>query len=306
MSKFKQLVQTLGFNEKFNKTINKAESFNHVKDNVPLVADYNMMADLLFLPTAKYGFKYLFVIVDLATDEFDIEPLKNKDPDAVLKAMKKCFTRDYVKKPEYTLKTDSGNEFKGIFAKYLYDESIFHSVAPPNRHSSMSNVESLNKQLGRLFALYMNSKEEASGKRFVNWTEFVPTVRTELNEIRVKKLPADINAHVYPVQNDLKEIVGKKAKTKGKKSEKVYEVIKPKFKVGQYVYRYLDSPRDALGKKLAGDKRRQGDINWDKEPREIVKVNTMIGNGPLYRFRLEGLDNVTFTEQQLRRAPNPN
>ena len=94
-------------------------------------------------------------------------------------------------------------------------------------------------------------------------------------------------------------------KKKGKNSEKVYEVIQPKFKVGQYVYRYLDSPYSALGKKLGGDKRRQGDINWETEPREIVKVNTMIGEGPLYRFRLEGLDNVTFTEQQLRRAPTP-
>jgi hypothetical protein len=303
MSKFKNLVKDLGFNEKFNKTIHKATSFNHVKDNVPLVEGYNMMCDLLFLPTAKFGMKYLFVIVDLATDMFDIEPIKNKDPDTVLKAMKKCFSRGYVEKPEYSIKTDSGNEFKGVFAKYLYDESIFHSTAPPNRHSSMSNVEALNKQLGRLFALYMNKKEESTGKRFVNWTEFVPTVRQELNAIRKKDLPDDINSYEYPVQQDLKEVVGKKAKKKGKK---VYEVIQPKFKVGQYVYRYLDSPQDALGKKLSGDKRRQGDINWDKEEREIEKVNTMIGEGPLYRYRLEGLPNVTFTEQQLRRAPNPN
>src|SRR3984957_17655765 len=165
MSKFKGILDDLNINEKFTKRINRPRIFNRVKDNVPLVEDWNMMADLLFLPTAKFGFKYLFVIVDLATDEFDIEPIKNKEPDTVLKAMLKCFSRPYVKRPEYSLKTDSGNEFKGVFQKYLYDESIFHSVAPPNRHSSMGNVEALNKQLGRLFNLYMNSKEKSSGKR---------------------------------------------------------------------------------------------------------------------------------------------
>lgn len=79
-----------------------------MKDNVPLVPDWNMMADLLFLPTAKFGFKYLFCIVDLATDEFDIQEIKNKEPQTVLKAMQKCFTRKYVKEPKYSLKTDSG------------------------------------------------------------------------------------------------------------------------------------------------------------------------------------------------------
>ena len=276
-----------------------------MKDNIPLVADYNMMADLLFMPTASFGNKYCFVIVDLATDEFDIEPIKNKEPETVKKAMLKCFTRDYVKKPQYTLKTDSGNEFKGVFQKYLYDESIFHKVAPPNRHSSMSNVEALNRQLGRMFNLLMNSKEESSGKRYANWTEFIPLVRTKLNAIRKKELPDDINSYEYPIPNDLKEVaVGKDIK-KGKKSKKIYTEIKPKFKVGQYVYRYLDRGKDALGKNLAGDKRREGDYNFSREAQKIVKINTMGGEGPLFRFKLENMPNVSFTEQQLMRAPEP-
>jgi len=91
MSKFKDILTDLGINEKFNKRISRPNKFNHVKDNVPLVEDWNMMADLLFLPTAKFGFKYLFCIVDLATDEFDIEPIKNKEPATVLKAMKNAL-----------------------------------------------------------------------------------------------------------------------------------------------------------------------------------------------------------------------
>ncbi len=144
MGKFKELLESLNINEKFNKRIRKQKEYNHVKDNVPLVEDYNMMADLLYLP-AYNGYKYLFVIVDLASDEFDIEPIKNKEPETVLKAMLKCFKRGYISKPEYTLKTDGGKEFKGVF-----------------------NVESLNRQLARLFNGYMNAIEVKTGKVYRN------------------------------------------------------------------------------------------------------------------------------------------
>jgi hypothetical protein len=79
MSKFKGILEDLNINEKFIKRINRPRVFNKVKDNVPVVLDWNMMCYLLFLPTARYGLKCLFCIVDLATDEFDIEPIKNKN-----------------------------------------------------------------------------------------------------------------------------------------------------------------------------------------------------------------------------------
>jgi len=304
MPTIRDVVNNLGIDETFTKRRNgkRYEKHNAVKDNIPLVEDYNMMADLLFLPTAKFGFKYLFVIVDLATDEFDIEPIKNKEPTTILKAMKKCFTRDFVKEPKYTLKTDSGNEFKGVFHKYLYDESILHKVALPHRHSSMGNVEALNRQLGRLFNGYMNTKEVESGKPYKNWTDVVTVVRTELNKVRKKELPEDINSYEYPVQEDLKEkeIVVKK---KGKKHiETVYEQIKPKFRIGQMVHRYLDHPRNALGKNQPTAQKREGDYLFDTEPRQIVKIITMGGRGPLYRYILDRLPNVSFTENQLMRA----
>ncbi len=298
-SKFKALLKDLDINDNNTKRVNRPTEFNQVKDNIPLVKNCNGMCDLLFLPTAKFGYKYLFVYVDLASNLFDIQEIKNKEPSTVLEAMKKCFKRGIVKQPEFSIKTDSGNEFKGIFHKYLYDESIMHKTGLPYRHSSLSTVESLNRQLGKLFNLYMNKKEKESGKVFKNWTEFIPTVRKQLNEIRETNLPKDINSYVYPTPNDTKEIVTKK------KGEIIYEKIKPKFKVGQYVYRYLDQSRNALNKKQNTAQRREGDINFDNIPREILKVFTFAGKGALYRYYLEGLPNVTFTEAQLRQAPNP-
>jgi hypothetical protein len=296
-SKFQQLLSDLDIADKTTKRVNTAKEFNHVKDNIPLIENANMMADLLFLPTSKLGYKYLFVIVDLATDKFDIQEIKNKEPSTILSAMQKCFARGIIKKPKYTLKTDSGSEFKGIFNKYLYDESILHKTGPSGRHSSLSNVESLNRQLGRLFNAFMNAKEKKTGKRSVNWLDFVPKVRAQLNAIREKKLPSNINSYEYPTVNDTKEV-----KSKDPDKKVTYQVIKPKFKVGQEVYRYLDKPRDALGKNQPTEKKREGDITFDNVPREILQIFTYAGKGALYRYYLEGLPNVSYTEAQLRRA----
>jgi hypothetical protein len=48
-----------------------------------------LMSDLLHLPTTKYRYSYLLVITDLWSGAFDIEPVRHKTPEDVLKAMKK-------------------------------------------------------------------------------------------------------------------------------------------------------------------------------------------------------------------------
>ena len=96
------------------------------------------------------GYKCLLVIVDLASDKFDIEPIKNKDSSTVLNAMKKIYARGILKQPYSSLKTDSGTEFKGVFHKWLWDNDIFHKVGSPNRHKALANVENLNRQLGEV------------------------------------------------------------------------------------------------------------------------------------------------------------
>ncbi len=41
----------------------------------------------------------------------------------------------------------------------------------------MSNVESLNTQLGRLLNGYMNKMDEKTGQVYKSWTDTAPTVR---------------------------------------------------------------------------------------------------------------------------------
>lgn len=274
-----ELIKKLNIDETYTKPLKKVKKFNKVKDNIPLKQDYNFMADLLMLPTTKKGNRYILSVVDLATNEFDIEPLKNKEADTVLKAFKEMFKRPFIKEPYASVRTDDGTEFKGDFAKYLYDKSILHRVAFPDRHKQLGNVEALNKQLGRLFNGYMNAKEEETGKTYKEWDEVVKLVRTELNKIR--KIPEqDIYTHIY----------------------KTPEYVKPKFKVGDIVYKRLEAPNNALGNKQNTKNFREGDYRWDKVPRKIVQV--LPYPPPVnVRYLLDNLPNVSYTEEELMVAP---
>lgn len=276
-SDFKSILDKLDIDETDTKKVRKPKSFTRIKDNVVLKEDHSFMADLLMLPTTSKGFKYLLVVVDLATHEFDIEPLKTKQPKEVLAAMQKMFKRKYLSKP-FILSTDGGNEFKGVFNKWLYDESILHKTAQPKRHTQMSMVEGLNRQLGRLFNGYMNRKEKETGEQYKNWDDVVSIVRDELNKHRKVTLPKD---PIYAAPDLEKE---------------------PKYKVGDVVYRLLDAPKDALGRDQPTEKFRTGDVRWDiKNPRKIERV--LIYNGKIpYRYTLEGLKSVSFTDQQLKPA----
>jgi hypothetical protein len=164
MGKFDTLLNKLGIDETNTRPLKKEKVFTHVKDNVALVKGNNQQLDLLFLPTTPFGYKYLLVAVDLATNEFDIEKIKNKEPSTILAAYKKMFKRTYIEKPKATLTTDKGKEFMGEFSEWLNENGIFHRMTLPDRHKQTANVESLNRQLGRLINGYLNNKEIETGK----------------------------------------------------------------------------------------------------------------------------------------------
>ncbi len=63
------LIKKLGINETFTKEI-RGIKFDKVKQNTYPKGGYNMMCDLLHLPTTKYRYKYLLVITDLWSNNF--------------------------------------------------------------------------------------------------------------------------------------------------------------------------------------------------------------------------------------------
>jgi hypothetical protein len=273
---FKDLAKKLKINERSTKGIKKAKVFTKVKDVVFPKGGYNFMADLLELPKTKAGFRYLLVVVDLWSDEFDIEPVKTTKAKEVLTAYKKMIKRGYIDKAKASIAVDGGSEFKGMFKDYLYENDIFQKVSMKNRKTQNSNVESLNRSLGRLINGYMNSIEEDTNKTFKEWNNknILDTIRKDLNDIRRKK---DGKIEYRPFIN----------KT-------------PKFKVGDLVDYYLNTPQNIFGNEVYG-KFREGDRRWSVKPRKIKKVLKVLGDVPI-RYMLNYIPNVSYTEEQLRPA----
>jgi hypothetical protein len=256
------------------KTFLSEKQYDHVKDMIPHKKHYNYMSDLLFLPEDKLGYKYLLVVVDLATDQFDIEPIKNKSAETVLTAFIKMFKRPYIKIPYASIRTDAGSEFKGVFHKWLYDKNIFHRIALAGRHKQLANVERLNRQLARLINGYLSSKEQISNKIERDWVDVLPIIRKSLNKIR-KKPEGNIFLDRYPIPT----------------------YIEPKFNKGQMVHYKLDEPENALGHKQTDKRFREMDNRASKFPLKIVNVFAYPFNN---RYMLEGMPNVSFTENELR------
>ena len=274
--KFKDLIEKLEIDEFFTKGLKRPKKYSKVKDSVYPKEDYNFMADLLQLPTTDKGFNYLLVVVDLWSDEFDIEPVKTTKSSEILTAFKKIIKRPHLNLPYASVATDGGAEFKKDFKNFLYKNNIFKKTTKKGRKSQNSNVESLNRLLGRLINGYMNTKEKLNNKKFVNWDnkKLLDIIRIDLNEIRKKP------------DGELK--LGK------------YKNAEPKFNVGDKVHYYLDNPINVLGEKQRGGFR-EGDVRWSLKPVEIKQILRYPGNIP-YRYLLKGIDNASYTPKQLKLA----
>jgi hypothetical protein len=275
-----KIIKKLGINEKFTRPAPKEKVFTKIKDNIPHKQDLNFMMDILILPKTKEGYNSLLVCVDLHSREFDIEPLKNKQPKSVLNAFETMIKRPYLKLPYYSIQTDGGAEFKSEFSKFLYDKSILHKTAQPYRHKQQSMVENLNKQISRILIGYMNKIEEETDKPYNEWTDILNYIRKSLNKSR-KIEDGDPYTDKYDIPDYSK---------------------KQKFKEGDIVFVKTDYPLNALGNKQPTANFRTGDYRFDrKTPRKIVKVIYMSGKVP-YRYILEKKPTVSYTEQELMLA----
>lgn len=283
MGKFDALIKKLNINETYTAPIKQKVIFDTVRENtLYAVPDMNFMADVIHLPTTDKGFRFLLVIVDLGTNEFDMQPLKGTSKSTVsdkevLEGMKEIFKRKWLKKPDASIRVDSGNEFKGVFAKYCFENNIILRKGLPGRHKQMSNIDALSKQLGRLFNGYMNYMETKTGQTYRNWIDVIETIREDLNEIRrVKKI-------ISPFDLKTPDVI----------------LTGNKYKIGDLVYRKLDKPKDALGYNQPTEKFREGDYRWDLKSREIKRILNYPNN---IRYLLEGINSCSYTEAELQPA----
>ena len=113
--------------------------------------DYVHQADLLFVSYDTIGnrtFKYILVVVDVASRYMDSEPLSKKDASSVEKAFEKIYSRklNYPK----TLMVDQGTEFKGAVTELMKDHGVHILRSDPKYHRVQAFVERANRTLAEI------------------------------------------------------------------------------------------------------------------------------------------------------------
>lgn len=159
-------------------------------DNMPKTQVFNAhifyQCDLLFMPDDK-GYKYICVMVDCYDGKIDAEPLKNKDSESVLKAIKSIFNRGILKQP-FIITFDSGSEFKGEVKKYMDKNNILVKYANTGRHRQLAMVERSNQKIGTILFQRMTAQELLTGEKNTMWIDDLKGLVDVLNNNRKKPL----------------------------------------------------------------------------------------------------------------------
>ena len=211
-NKVNELMKKLNIDETYTKAAPKYK-FDKVKQNTFPMQDYNFMMDTMELPKTKLGYKHLLTVVDLWSDEVDFEPLKGLTAKEALEGFKKIIKRPHLNLPKGSIRSDNGGEFKAEFDKFLKDKKILHRFSLEYRHKQNANVENLNSMLGRILMTYLTNKEIKIDKPYNEWTDILPLVRKELNNMRKRPDGDPFNLEKIP-----------------------FNVYEPKFKVGDKEY----------------------------------------------------------------------
>ena len=107
-------------------------------------------ADLLFLPHDRVGkktYKYVLVVVDVASRYKDSEPLTSKESREISNAFEKIYSRK-LKYPK-TLMVDPGREFMGEVTKLMNYHNVNIQRSEAGNHRAQSFVERLKQNIRR-------------------------------------------------------------------------------------------------------------------------------------------------------------
>lgn len=262
-------------------------------------------ADMLHI-TDDQGFKYLLVVVDVATKKTDAVPLKNIQTATVKKALQymwgshgktykgkvpsnndqpvgKVVGNIYqhglsnILKPPIMLKVDGGPEFKKSVASYLKERKIVRLQGLPYRSKQQAMVESRNNYFATKILRAQAQVEIKS--RVVNrdWIKSVWRFIYAWNATHTKS-----------------PVVPEVVKCKGQSCELL--------KVGTEVHRTLDAPVDPTTGKVISKKARAGDVRWEEKTRHIVQQVLKPGNPPMYRLSEKTVDGTTTSANMKRVA----
>eukprot|EP00729_Bicosta_minor_P010919 gene10919-6890_t len=169
-------------------------------------------ADVLFLPNDD-GYKYLLVVVDVATRLTDAYPMKFKNQQSVIAGFTKIYSRPLPPKKRkgnplkerilskpIAMQTDDGAEFTGKEPRqYFKDNGIALRVGKPGRSRQQAMVETRNGMINRFITARQNEEEGTTGEYATGWMEDIPLIVQLLNEDLGRSPPSAATVGDEPV-----------------------------------------------------------------------------------------------------------
>lgn len=273
--------------QKPGKEKNNGPTYPYLKPNVW------HMADLLFLPVDR-GFAYALVVADVGTRYVDMEPMKDKKSENVIKAMEKIWNRrgGRLKKP-MRLSIDQGKEFKGPFIRMLENEGIEVKLAKPGRSRMLSIVERKNQTIGTLVHKLIVRDESVTGSASSAWVKYIRVIVEAINEVVEER-----QSEMKPIEMDVAPKMTGEILDEG---TKVRAVLDKPYRASAGELAGVESV--AKGSKVAG-RFRSGDIRFDPVVREVEVVMMKPGQPIMYMLndvkKKGGVEYVGYTKDQLQ------
>ena len=222
----------------------------HIKNNIfkPFILH---QADILYLPTSQFGFKYCLVCVDVYNSKIDAVAIKDKNSTTIVKALETIYTKHKILGLPITIQFDNGTEFNNKEVKSLMkklETNIKFTLT--NRHRQNAVVEKANKRLGTLILKFQAENELITKKKSTAWHKHLPKLIEFLNN-NVK-----VNTNKYDPYAD---VAGNK---------EFIELLS----IGDSVHKILDYSIRANDDKRVGNTFRSGDIRWTKDKFKIMHI----------------------------------
>lgn len=322
MSKFKTLLKNLDYiNDKKenNEMINLLKRpRKDIRYEAPVTkvaeADYIHQIDLMFLPSDDFvvnkkleteelkkvneyrkkemkktytpltnpKYRYVMIVVDIATGEIDAEPLKYKYSFIVKDALIRLYKRKILKLP-HEIEVDAGSEFKDQFEKYFENKCTVRRKQS-GRHRAQAVIESVNGIISKIIQTRMLGQELLTDQDSGEWVQDLPKIVKEYNKAFVHE-PVDTNNAKDPA-------IRVKANTLSSKM----------LEEGTLVRVQLDNPVNSVDNKRLHGKFRVGDIRFSKEILPITQVYLRVNQPILYK--VGDNSNVAYSRNQLQVVEN--
>ena len=259
--------------------------------------DYFWEADLIdFTNVASQndGYKFILIAIDTFSRYGFAHRMKTKTPKDVLIGFKQFV--DTGRQPRYSLRTDGGTEFRGVFERYLTEIDVVHFIARSDIHAAYAE-RFIKTVRTRLYRVFLHTQKH-------RWIDVVSDIVTSYNT-SVHRMtgyaPKDVTTQNEGLVAVNQSDIWRKLHDPSHKS---HAVSSPKKKKKRYRYKPGDTVRVGALRRTFG---RQYDQKFSGELFKVSKVYMRPGSKPVYKLVDWSEDPIegAFYEEELTAAAPP-